>query len=158
MERRELPPASALSHPAEPAWVGLRDEELLQLRICDLHVRIEGSELAPRVGQLHEELAARGLPLRPSCYLGDEWFSPEGVAAIAIPFSLAHPRLKQLELHQMLEVEGGTPEWCQKLLRHECGHALDHAYKFSSRRKWHQLFGSPEEEYAPEHYRPRPYS
>src|SRR5439155_8782178 len=131
---------------------------LLQLRICDLHVGIEGSELEPRVAQLHDELAARGLALRPACYLGDEWFSPEGIPAIAIPFYLAHPRLKQLELHQMLEVEGGTPEWCQKLLRHECGHALDHAYKFSSRKKWRALFGSPDTEYSPEHYRPRPYS
>jgi hypothetical protein len=36
----------------------------------------------------------------------------------------------------MLEVEGGTPEWCQMLLRHECGHAVDHAYKFSARPAW----------------------
>src|SRR5689334_7573841 len=128
----------------DPSWVGLKDEELLALRICDLDVRIEGSELEPRVQQLHEELTARGVILRPDCYLGDEWFSPQGVPAIAIPFYLAHPRLKTLELHQMLEVEGGTPEWCQMLLRHECGHAMDHAYRFSSRKDWHAVFGSPE--------------
>src|SRR6185503_6337358 len=77
---------------------------------------------------------------------------------IAIPFYLAHPRLKPLELHQMMEVEGGTAEWCQMLLRHECGHAVDHAYQFSSRADWQSIFGSPETEYAPETYRPRPYS
>ena len=93
---------------AEPAWVALKDEELLTLRICDLGVRIEGSELEPRVRQFYDELAARGVALRPDCYLGDEWFSPAGVPAIAIPFYLAHPRLKTLELRQMLEVEGGT--------------------------------------------------
>ena len=152
MERREteLPPA--------PPWVALSDEELLKSRICDLGVRIEGSELEPRVAQLYEELAGRGLALRPEIYLGDEWFSPEGLAAVAVPFYLAHPRLKSLELHQMMEVEGGTPEWCMKLLRHETGHALDHSYRFSEQRKWRQIFGSPEAEYAPEHYRPRPYS
>ena len=69
---------------AEPAWVALKDEEMLALRICDLGVHIAGSELEARVGQLHEELAARGVTLRPDCYLGDEWFSPEGVPAIAI--------------------------------------------------------------------------
>src|SRR5215471_5978932 len=152
MERREV------ETPPEPPWVALSDEELLKLRVCDLHVRVEGSELEPRVAQLYEELAARGISLRPEIYLGDEWFSPEGLAAVAIPFYLAHPRLKSLELHQMMEVEGGTPEWCMKLLRHECGHALDHSYRFSERRKWRQIFGSPEAEYAPEHYRPRPYS
>jgi len=142
----------------ESSWHALKDEELLRLRICDLGVRIEQSELESRIGQFYGELAARGVSLRPDCYLGDEWFSPEGVPAIAIPFYLAHPRLKTLELHQMLEVEGGTAEWCQMLLRHECGHAIDHAYQFSSRGDWQTTFGSPETEYAPETYRPRPYS
>src|SRR5579859_4631735 len=142
----------------DPSWVALKDDEMLALRICDLGVRIEGSELESRVTQLHDELAARGVTLQPDCYLGDEWFSPEGVPAIAIPFYLAHPRLKALELHQMLEVEGGTSEWCQQLLRHECGHAIDHGYRFSSRRQWQKVFGSPEAEYTPETYRPRPYS
>jgi hypothetical protein len=142
----------------EPSWATLKDEELLGLRICDLGVRIEQSELEARVNQFYAELAARGVSLRPDCYLGDEWFSPDGVPAIAIPFYLAHPRLKALELHEMLEVEGGTPEWCQMLLRHEFGHAIDHAYQFSSRKDWHTVFGSPDTEYTPETYRPRPYS
>jgi hypothetical protein len=143
---------------AEPAWATLKDDELLKWRICDLRGQIAGSELEPRVAQLYEELAARGLAFRPACYLGDEWFSPEGVPAIAIPFYLAHHRLKALELRQTLEVEGGTAEWCQRLLRHECGHAIDHAFRFSSRDDWRKVFGSPEAEYTPETYRPRPYS
>jgi hypothetical protein len=77
----------------EPFWHAFKDEELLALRICDLGVRIEHSELNPRIEQLYSELAARGVALRPDCYLGDEWFSPEGVPAISIPFYLAHPRL-----------------------------------------------------------------
>jgi hypothetical protein len=153
LERHE-PPES----PAEPHWASLKDDELLKWRICDLGARIPGSELEPRVAQLHEELNSRGLVFRPACYLGDEWFSPAGVPAIAIPFYLSHPRLKTLELHQTLEVEGGTPLWCQQLLRHECGHAIDHAYRFSSKDNWRAVFGSPETEYAPETYQPRPYS
>ena len=142
----------------ESNWADLPDQELLKLRICDLHVRIEGSELEPRIAELQKELDARGLPLKPECYLADEWFSPEGSPLVAIPFYLAHPRLKQLELHQMLEVEGGTPEWCEELLRHECGHAYDHAYRFSGREQWVEVFGNPNLEYSPENYRPRPYS
>jgi hypothetical protein len=142
----------------EPPWVELPDEELLALRICDLGARIEGSELEPRIADFHQELAARGLSFRPTCYLGDEWFSPDGSPLIAVPFFLAHPRLKALEQRQMLEVEGGSPEGCRKLLRHECGHAIDHAYRFSARREWQRIFGSPETEYTPETYRPRPYS
>ena len=143
---------------AELSWVTLKDDELLALRFCDLHLRIEGSELEPRIQQLNTELETRGLKLRLDCYLGDEWFSPTGVAAIAIPFYLAHPRLKSLELHQMMEVEGGTPEWCMMLLRHEAGHAVDHAWQFSKRKDWRRIFGNPDAEYNPETYTPRPHS
>ena len=76
----------------ESLWSALKDDDLLKLRICDLGVRIEQSDLEARIGQLYGELAARGVPLRPDCYLGDEWFSPDGVPAIAIPFYLAHSR------------------------------------------------------------------
>ena len=141
-----------------PNWADLPDQELLKMRICDLHVRIEGSELEPRIAEIYRELESRELPLKPECYLADEWFSPEGSPLIAIPFYLAHPRLKQLEMHQMLEVEGGTPEWCEELLRHECGHAYDHAYRFSKREQWASIFGNPNLEYSPDNYRPRPYS
>jgi hypothetical protein len=154
---RHDPPPGVPEQPAPVPWTALKDDELLQKRICDLGVRIPGSELEGRVAQLHEELASRGLAFRPACYLGDEWFSPAGVPDIAIPFYLAHPRLKTLEVHQMLQVEGGTPEWCLQLLRHESGHAIDHAYRFSSRDDWHAVFGSPETEYAPETYQPRPF-
>jgi putative zinc-binding metallo-peptidase len=140
------------------AWADLPDNELLKMRLCDLHVRIEGSELEDRVRDLYNDLATRGLPLRPECYLSSEWFSPEGSPVIAIPFYLAHPRLKQLELHQVLEVEGGTYEWCMQILRHECGHAYDHAYQFSSTDAWVDAFGDRGVEYQPETYRPRPYS
>jgi hypothetical protein len=45
------------------------------------------------------------------------------------PFYLAHPRLARLEMSQMLEVEGGTHEWCMSILRHETGHAIENAYR-----------------------------
>ena len=45
--------------------------------------------------------------MRPHYWLSDEWFTPDGVPGVAIPFYLAHPRLAKLELAQMLEVEGG---------------------------------------------------
>ena len=140
------------------AWETLSDEELLKIRICDLGLRIEGTELEPRVQKLQSTLDERGIPVKPLCYLGAEWQSPDGVPAICIPFYLAHPRLKQLELHQMLEVEGGTPESCDKLMFHECGHAVDHAYNFRARRGWKDTFGEPSVEYHPEVYHQKPYS
>src|SRR5688572_24479873 len=153
-EPEERPPPPPDPHP----WTALSDDELLAVRICDLNVSIAGSELEPRVQQLIDELEARSLVLRPICYLGDEWFSPEGVPAIAIPFYLAHPRLKALEQKMMMEVEGGDPGWCQRLMRHECGHAVDHAFRLHKRRRRNNLFGPSSTEYDPDTYRPHPYS
>jgi hypothetical protein len=141
----------------ELGWVDYSDEELLDLRLCDLGVRIEGTRLENRIAQLHDELADRGLRFRPHCWLSDEWFTPDGVPGIAIPFYLAHPRLERLERKQMLEVEGGTKPWCMRILRHEAGHAIDNAYRLGRRRSWQNAFGSSSEPY-PEHYSPKPYS
>src|SRR3712207_2183137 len=101
------------------------DEELLELRLCDLPLAVEGSPVAPAVEQRHAERAARAIRLRPHVWLSDSWFTPDEVPGIAVPFYLAHPRLVELERSQMLEVEGGTHDWCMRILRHEAGHAVD---------------------------------
>ena len=138
-------------------WAGWPDEKLLDLRLSELGVTIEGSALEPRLAELQAELDGRGLQFQPHFWLSAEWFSPDGVPGVAIPFYLAHPRLAQLERTQMLEVEGGTPEWCMKILRHEAGHAIDNAYKLRQRRRRQQIFGPSYMEY-PEYYTPKPYS
>jgi len=65
---------------------------------------------------------ARPAPAAPLLALG-RVVLPDGVTGVAVPFYLAHPRLARLERAQMLEVEGGTPAWCLRILRHEVGHA-----------------------------------
>ena len=134
------PPPAEAPAPAPPGrprdwWVSLNDEQLLDVRMCDLHVTIEGSKLETAIADLHAEADARNLAFKPHYWLSDEWFTPDGVGGIAIPFYLAHPRLEQLEERQMLEVEGGTHDWCVKILRHEYGHAIDNAYNLQRRRK-----------------------
>jgi hypothetical protein len=148
----EVPPVQP-----PPNWADLPDEQLLDLRFKDLPLTIEGSWLEPRLAELNDNLAARGLTFRPHAWLSAEWFSPDGIPGIAIPFYLAHPRLMKLEKTLMLEVEGGTPEWCMKILRHEAGHALDNAYELRKRTRRVRLFGKPSVPY-PDFYLPRPYS
>jgi Putative zinc-binding metallo-peptidase len=142
---------------AEPFWAHLPDEELLNQRICDLGLRIEGTPIAPRIRQLYAELDDRGLRLRPHCWLSGEWFSPHDSPGIAIPFYLAHPRLRRLEGRQMKEVEGGTRVWCMQLLRHEAGHAYETAYQLTRRKRWRKLFGQASKPY-PDYYNPKPVS
>ena len=137
---------------------GLTDAEILKFRFKDIQLSIKGTDVETYVQQLYTELEAKGLKFRPSIFLGDEWFSPEGMNAISVPFYLSNSRLKTLEKSLMLEVEGGNPEWFMKLLRHEAGHCFDHCYRFSKKKKWSEVFGSPSIEYQPETYRPQPYS
>ena len=141
----------------DPEWAGWPDERLLDLRLCDLDLTIRDGELADRIDQLYGELRALGLRFRPHFWLSDEWYCPDGVPGVAIPFYLAHPRLGRLELSHMLEVEGGTPEWCMRLLRHETGHAIENAYRLRLRRRRQKLFGKSSERYR-DYYVPRPYS
>jgi hypothetical protein len=148
---------AAIGQRAAPVWAKWPDDKLLDLRMSELRVTIEGSVLEKRIAELTQELAARGITFRPHFWLSDEWFTPDDVPGIAIPFYLAHPRLTRLERNQMLEVEGGTHAWCMRILRHETGHAIDNAYLLQRRRRRQALFGSSAQPY-PEFYTPKPYS
>jgi hypothetical protein len=155
--------AGGLSRPMRPPvrpprpprdWARLSDEQLLQLRFCDLPVTIERSPLARPLRRLNRELARRGLKLRPHVWLSEEWFSPDGVPGFAVPFYLAHPRLERLERRIMHEAEGGNSRLLLRILRHEAGHALDNAYRLRRRGRWRQVFGPASRPY-PARYRAR---
>jgi hypothetical protein len=135
----------------------LTDEQLLDLRLCDLRLQIKGTALEDRVAKLYDELDERGLSFRPHVWLSEEWFTPDGVPGFAIPFYLAHPRLAKLERNQMFEVEGGTERECLRIMRHEAGHAIDNAFYLHRRRSYRALFGSFTHPY-PDSYKPEPNS
>ncbi len=127
------------------------------MRVRDLPVRIAGSVLEGRIEQLYDELAQKGLGFRPPCYLADEWLCPDKVPIIGIPFCLSHRRLTELEQKMMLEAEGAAEQSCMKLLRHECGHAINYAYQLYKRTRWRELFGPFGAPYG-NSYSFRPYS
>lgn len=142
----------------EPAdWVNLGDDALLEKKISHLGLTLEGTELQPLVQQLYDELSSRGLAFHPPCHVGDEWFVPVGIPAIFVPFFLVHDRLRRLERKIILEVEGETPEWFMKLMRHEAAHAYSYAYQLYKKKRWQKTFGLASTEET-EFYRPRPYS
>jgi len=133
-------------------------EELLDVRMCDLGLAVVDTGLEGCVGRLRDELDRAGLErFRVHTWLCDEWCSPDGIPGIGIPFYLAHPRLMRLERQMMFEVEGGTRSECMRLLRHEAGHALQHAYNLQRRKLWQRTFGRASEPY-PDFYRPNPLS
>jgi hypothetical protein len=138
-------------------WTNLSDDELLQLRMCDLRLTLQRSPVRRYVQRLYDELDGRGIRFRPHVWLSEEWFSPDGVPGIAVPFYLAHPRLMRLERKMTREVEGGNGNWFMRLLRHEAGHAIDSAYRLRRRAHWRALFGPASTPYR-SRYRARPAS
>ena len=138
-----------------PFWADLPDEELLDVRLCDLRLRIEGSRIQPALARLDRELARKGIErFRPYAWYSTGWFSPHGTTGFAVPFYLAHPRLLRLERHMIGDAEGGSVATCMRLLRHEAGHALDHAYRLHRRSSWRATFGRFGQPYHAS-YRPR---
>jgi hypothetical protein len=138
-------------------WTRLADEQLLDLRLCDLPLRLAGTAVQGRITRLYRELAARGIAFRPHAWLAEDWFSPDGVAGFAVPFYLAHPRLTRLERKMTGVVEGSNANWQMRILRHEAGHAIDSAYRLRRRARWRALFGPASRRYAAQ-YRARPAS
>jgi hypothetical protein len=140
-----------------PGWTGLRHAELLKLRVRDLGLKIEGTPVEKRVARLCRELDKAGITFRPLAYLSDDWFAPDGVPAIGIPFWLSHPRLRRLEKKMMLDVEGGSDDEFMRILRHECGHTINYAYRLHRKNRWRKLFGLMSADYK-DMFRVHPYS
>jgi hypothetical protein len=142
---------------APPNWHELPDEQLLDLRLSDLPLALHDTVVEGRIAQLRSELEQRSLRVPIHFYISDEWFTPDGTAAMAVPFYLAHPRLERLEKAQMLQVEGGDHDWCMRILRHEAGHVIDNAYRLRLKRQRRVVFGSSSVPY-PEFSSPKPSS
>lgn len=120
-------------------WETIR-YELLNTRICDMGLQIEGSPIEPFIQRLYRELELRRFCFRPTCYLTDSWGCPDEVPIIGIPFYLTDPRLMRIEEEQTGNLE--TDQLIMMLLRHEAGHTINYAYRLFEDPDWVQIFGS----------------
>lgn len=140
---------------ARPWWTRLSDDELLDVPLRKLGLRIEGSRLEGLLARLGRELEHAGLArFRPYAWLSTGWFTPHGSTGFAIPFYAAHPRLVALERRMIGYAEGGDAAGCMRILRHEAGHALDNAHRLHRRAAWREHFGAFTTPYRAT-YRPR---
>jgi hypothetical protein len=122
-------------------WERFDDAALLRMRFRDLGLKTSGSPLHTEVLGLGAELERRGIRFKPHFWFSTDWFSPDGVPGIAVPFFLGHPRLLRLERRMLGEAEGSNRRWRQRLFRHELGHAVDTAFGLRRRRDWQSVFG-----------------
>src|SRR5690606_34167693 len=97
----------------------MSDSQLLRTRVCDLKLSVHATPVESWAGQLLRERVDGGFRgFRPVVYLGDEWFAPDRMPAISVPFYLAHPRLEALEKKLIHAPDGGNRGYCMRLLRH----------------------------------------
>ena len=139
------------------AWAALPDEQLLKVRLKNLHVKVEGTWLEDCLLTLHDELAEHGLNGAAARLDLQRMVQPGGVAghrrAVLSGPSAADAAGKEDDI----DVEGGTWNSCMRILRHEAGHVVQHAYRLHRRRRWQQLFGPTSKRY-PRYYQPDPAS
>ncbi|HTI63312.1 MAG TPA: putative zinc-binding metallopeptidase [Gemmatimonadaceae bacterium] len=134
------------------------DEErgaLLGRKISELGLSIYGSRVERLVDTLYAELQAKGISFRPTVYLSDQWGCPDGTPLIGVPFYLVDPRLEQIEAEMSAGVENDDES--MRYMRHECGHALNYAFKLYDRADWRAVFGQFSRPYR-ERYRADPFS
>ena len=120
------------------SWETVRCE-LLNTRMSQLHLRIEGSPVEPYVRRLYRELEAKRIRFKPKIYLTDGWGCPDRTPVIGVPFYLADHRLTTLEEEQSGEIEDSRS--IMMLLRHEAGHSINYAYRLWRRPSWEEIFG-----------------
>ena len=69
---------------ARPWWTDLSDDELLDVPLRRLALRIEGSRLERLLARLAGELESAGLTaFRPYAWLSTSWFTPHGTTGFA---------------------------------------------------------------------------
>jgi hypothetical protein len=116
--------------------------ELLEQRICDFRLQIQGGPLEGILASFEAELAEIGIRrLRPRYYLSDEWGVPDGTVAIAIPFYLADIRLRSIQARRGVLFEGIDEADVLRYLRHEMGHVVNYAYRLHENEEWTRTFG-----------------
>lgn len=129
--------------------------EVLAKKISELPLKIEGTFLETQIQRLYQEMEAKGLSFRPSCYLSDEWGCPDGIPIIGIPFYLVDKKLSRIEEEYTENLE--KDEEIILYLRHEAGHAFNYAYELYLTEEWHSIFGPFSRPYR-EDYKPNPLS
>lgn len=136
------------------SWDTIR-YELLNTRVCDLELSIDGRPIEPFIGKLYRELESKGLHFQPEIYLTDGWGCPDEVPVIGVPFYLADERLFRIEEEQTGEIE--SEHMMMMLLRHEAGHAINYAYRLYDIPEWAEFFGQFSRPYR-DNFRPNPFS
>jgi hypothetical protein len=138
----------------DPSWERERTA-LLGRKISGLGLTVRGSRVERLVDALYGELAGHGIAFHPPVYLSDQWGCPDGTPIIGVPFYLVDEKLERIEAEMSAGIEDDTE--AMRYMRHECGHAINYAFRLYERPEWRSTFGPFSRPYR-ERYRADPFS
>lgn len=115
---------------------------LLCKKISDFQLKIADTFVEVAISEVLAELKLHGIYWEPHFWISDDFFVPDGVPGVALPFYLFSDDLKKIERALIHKVEGGSHKKLKMLIRHEIGHAIDNAYKLRQHWLRKQYFGS----------------
>ena len=137
----------------------LSDNQILRLKLKDLYYKFDLKfKHASLIQKLYQGLQRRGITFRPEVYPSSEWMCADSTGAFAYNVSLLHPRLIQLERQLLGFCEGESVNEAIKIMRHECGHAIDNAFKLRKSSFRRELFPVEKNITYPDFYHPQKYS
>ncbi len=135
----------------------IKNTAILNSPLCKLDLQFKGSLVAECIQIVQRELKDKGINFNFHYWISDDWFCPDGISGIAIPFYLLNPQITKLEKEYVGFVEGITKDECLKLIRHEVGHAIDNAYELRNCFQRKEIFGDSNTKYPKEYIR-KPFS
>jgi hypothetical protein len=116
---------------------------------------MRGSRVERLVAELYAELETKSIAFRPPVYLSDQWGCPDGTPLIGVPFYLVDEKLERIEAEMSAGVEDDAE--AMRYMRHECGHAVNYAFRLYEQPEWLSTFGAFSRPYR-ERYRADPFS
>ncbi|MCB1179700.1 MAG: putative zinc-binding metallopeptidase, partial [Leptospiraceae bacterium] len=129
----------------------------LNSQIRQLPINLSDSIIPIALKMLKNELNDKNIKFKPHFWISDEWFCPDGIPGVAIPFYLTHPKLTLLEKKYIGMAEGEGLHQMMKYLRHETGHAIENAFYLRKNKLRIEVFGTSKIQY-PRYYLPKPFS
>jgi hypothetical protein len=133
----------------------LEKQIFLLLPLNKLPLNSKSPNIKYAIQKVKNELKKRRLKFSPNFWISTEWFCPDGVCGVAIPFYLFNDDLLKLEKEKTGFVEGENTSQILKLIRHEVGHAFENLYGTRNHPLRIKLFGSSKEKVYPNSYSPR---
>lgn len=100
------------------------------------------------------EYKSLGIDISPKVWFSTEWFCPDGVEGVGVPFYLNSLNLMRYFESIGVSVEGKTSRERKKLFRHELAHVVDNVYGLRRLKKRQEIFGLSSQKY-PEYFYPK---